>query len=64
MLTLYKQVRAASEPDKERRLFWLGVVSLLGGIIFAVLAVWAAQFIASGAANQTITQILNDIGQF
>lgn len=63
-LTLYKQVRAVSEPEKERRLFWLGVVSLLGWVIFVALSVWAVKEIASGAANQIITKILNDIGQF
>lgn len=61
MLTLYKHIRASSEPDKEKRLFWLVVTSLMGWVIFAALSVWAVQFIASGAAARVIEELQRNL---
>lgn len=56
-LTLYKQVRAASEPEKENRLRWLVIISLLGWLLFLSLTVVAYQLISSGVANKVIEEI-------
>lgn len=60
-VTLYKQAKDGLGNGKEVSLLWIGIVSLLGWVIFAVLIYSGIKFLSSDAAKALLNNIGNEM---